>query len=369
MNIPEKAEVKEKERRVRKYLQENNYDAMIIGRQDNFYWYTCGGNNRVVITSETGFSVLVITRDQTYVIAQVMDAQRVMDEELQGLDMELVRLKWYEESREQKAAQITKGMRVLSDIPVEGAQCQPGEIYKLHYPLTSNEIEKCRWIGNKTEEILRKVADEIKPGMTEHEVEAMFLYEYGRENMNCEVVLVGSDERIAKYRHPNPSDKKIGKLALIHPGVRKWGLHANVTRMLYFGDKLPEDVRHKYEQAGMLEAATISMCIPGEKFSEILNARKQLLKEYGLADEWEYHYPGGITGYLLCDASVCGSPDSRAVINQTYDWFVTITGVKVEELSVNTEKGREVLSVTGKWPVRVYEYNGQKFALPTILMK
>jgi Xaa-Pro dipeptidase len=369
MNIPEIAEVKEKERRVREYLDKNGYDAMIIGRQDNFAWFTCGGDNRVVITSEAGFTLLVITKDKICAVSQTMDGARMFDEELQGLDIEPVFLKWYEQSREMKAADLVKGMRVIADIPVAGTVYAPSEVYRLHYPLTDREIEKYRWIGSKTEDILSKVANEIKPGMTEHEIEAMFLYEYGKNGMTADVVLVGSDERITKYRHSNPSDKKIEKLVLLHPAVRKWGLHANVTRMVYFGDRLPEDIERKYQLVCEMEAATISMCVPGHRFNSILEVRKQLLRDSGYEEEWELHYPGGITGYLLCDPTVCVSPEARVSINQAYDWFITITGVKAEELSINTEKGREVLSATGKWPLKEYSWNGESIRLPQFLMR
>lgn len=369
MNIPDIMEFKEKERRIKEFLDISGYEACIIGRQDNFSWFTCGGNNRVVTTSEVGFTILVITKAATYAISQIMDGPRVFEEELQGLDIQPVFLKWYEESREEKAAQLIKGLRTLSDIPLEGAVCAPKEIYKLHFPLTEQEIEKCRWLGSKTEEVIRKVADEIKPGMGEHEIEAMFLFEYGKINATPEVLLIGSDERISKYRHPNPSDKKFEKFILLHPGLRKWGLHANVTRMIYFGDKLPEDIHQKYEIVNHLQAQAVSMCIPGQKFSDILETRKKLLKDAGYEEEWKYHYPGGVTGYLLCDPTVCNTPSAEVVINQAYDWFITITGVKVEELSINTSKGREVVSVSGKWPTKEYEFNGQKFNLSKILMK
>ena len=369
MNIPDIKEVIEKERRVREFLDKSGYEAMIIGRQDNFAWFTCGGNNRVVTTSEIGFAYLVITKKQIYCIAYMMDGPRVFDEELHGLEIEPVFLKWYEENLTEKAAQLTRGMNTISDVPVEGADLTVSEIYKLHYPLTEQEILKLRWIGAKTEEIIRKVADEVTPGMMEHEIEAMFLYECGKINATPEVLLIGSDERIAAYRHPNPSNKKVRKLILLHPALRIWGLHANVTRMVCFEDTLPEDIRNKYETANILQAQAISMCVPGERFHRILGVRKEHMKAAGYEDEWEKHFPGGITGYLLCDPSVCGKSDTEVVINQAYDWFITITGVKVEELSINTKAGREIPSVAGRWPVKDYSCNGQTFKLPQILMK
>lgn len=369
MNKPDILEIKEKERRVREFLNISGYEAVIIGRQDNFSWYTCGGNNRVVITSELGFSILIITLDKTYLVSQVMDGPRTMDEELQGVDIEPVFLRWYEESREEMAEKLIKGLKAISDIPLHGAEYSPSEIYNLHDPLTEKEIEKCRWIGSKTEEIIRKVADEIKPGMTEHEVEAMLHFEYAKYNITPEVMLIGSDERISKYRHPCPSDKKIERLVMLHPGVKKWGIHANVSRMVYFGDEIPEDIKKRYKAACEIEAAAISMCVPGTKFSQILEVEKKVYKENGFEDEWRNHFQGGITGYLLADAALCKNPNAIVKINQTYDWFITITGVKVEELSINTAKGVEVLSSTGRWPTETFEYNGKRLKLPQILTR
>jgi Xaa-Pro aminopeptidase len=369
MNIPDIAEVREKNRRIKEFFDTTGYEAIIIGRQDNFAWYTCGGNNRVVITSESGVTILIITKSAVYAVSQKMDGSRVLDEELKGLDVEPVFLKWFEVSREAKTAEIIKGLRAVSDIPIEGADFKPSEIYRLHYPLSEKEIDKLRFIGSKTESIIRKVADQLKPGMRERDAEAMFLYEYGLCDMTADVLLIGSDERISKYRHPNPSDKKIGHYLLLHPAIRKWGLHANVTRLVYFGDRVPDDIKRKYEAACQIQAEAISMCIPGEKFAEILEAQKRLYAKTGFSDEWQNHFQGGITGYLLADPTLCMNPDAAVSKNQAYDWFITITGVKVEELSINTGSKREVLSAAGHWPVKDYCANGEVFSLPQILLK
>jgi len=366
---PDVNEYKEKQRRVREFFENTGYEALIIGRRDNFAWYTCGGDNRVITTTERGFTVLVITQDKTYCVAHLMDGPRVFDEELQGLEIEPMFLKWYEATLEEKAVQLTKGKKVISDIPVDMAECLPEKIYSMHYPLTEKEIEKCGWIGEKVEEIVCKVADEIKPGITEYDIQAMMLQEFGRYDIIVDNLLVGSDERILKYRHPVPTDKKVERFVLLHPAVKKRGLHANITRMLYLGDKVPDDIQKKYDIANMLEAAAVSMCIPGGKFSTIFDTRKKLLKQYGFEDEWERHFTGGPTGYQLCDACICNDPEAIVSPNQTYDWFITLPGVKVEELSVNTSKGWDILSVTGKWPVKEYSYDSQTFELPQILLK
>lgn len=370
MNIPDIHEVRGKETKVREYLVKNGYDAMIIGRIDNFAWFTDGGNSKVILPSETGFALIVITRLRRYLISQVMDMTRIMEEELEGIDFdEYIPLHWYEVSREEKAMELVKGCRVISDIPVEGAECLPDEIYKLHYPLTSKEIAKLRWLGDKAEEIITEVAFEISPGMSEHEIEAMLMYRYARENINCNVLLTGSDERIFKYRHPNPSSKRIDKYVLLAPVPSRWGLNAPLTRLIYFGDKIPLEIEEKYNAVCRIAAAAISMCVTGTKFSDILAMQKKLYKEMGYENEWKNHYQGGVTGYRIVNASLCNDPESIVQINEAYAWFITITGVKSEELSVNTGDARELLTVTGKWPTKEYDFNNQKLKLPEILKR
>lgn len=362
------ADFREKLQRVRTFFTETGRGALIIGRRDNFAWFTGGGDNTVVRNSELGFSLLVITETSVIHVAQVMDGPRILDEELQGLDAEPVFLRWYEHSREQRAAELVKGLKAVSDIPIEGAAYLPKEVARLHYPLTAAEIEKCRIIGRKTEEIIAKVAASISPGMREREVEGMFLAEYAHEGMSCDVLLIGSDERIGKYRHPSPSDKAIDRLVLLHPAVRKWGLHANVTRMLYFGDRVPSEVAARYDAACRIETAAVSLCIPGRKFSEILEVEKRIYGETGFPEEWRNHYQGGITGYILADPTLCVDPDAVVRPNQAFDWFITITGAKVEELSISGTRP-EVLSACGAWPLKKYAHNGMELHLPEILRR
>lgn len=342
---------------------------MILERQDDFAWYTGGSSNQVVIGTEIGFGLLLITRKQTFLVAQVMDGPRIMEEELSGISIEPVFVRWYEKSRRDKAAELAKGMRVIADVPVPGADYQLGAIQALHYPLTGSEICKCRRLGVLTDEVLAKVSWEIKPGMSELDVEALLLYEYRKHDMSAAVILVGADDRICKFRHPTPSHRKIQRFVLIHSAVRKDGLHANVTRMVHFGAQIPHDTLDRYEAACKVEAAAICHCVPGTRFCDILEQQKQAYQGYGYPEEWRNHFQGGITGYLLVDSTQCLDQQAKVVANQAFDWFVTITGVKVEELTLTTSQGPEVVSMSGLWPAKEYEANGRRILLAQILLR
>ena len=361
-------DIEPKKDRILEYLGMNKYDGAVIGRRDNFAWFTSGGENKVLNFSDFGFSYLLITKNKIQLVSQIMDGQRVIDEELNGLEIEYVPLKWFEDSKEDTILKLTSGKNILSDIPLPECKYSPDEFYSLHYPLTPLEIERLRWLGSKSEKIIRNVSDNISSGMREVEIAGMLLGEYGKSGIECEVLMIGSDERISKYRHPLPSDKKINKFVLVHPAVKKWGLHANVTRLVSL-EKLNPEIQKRFDAACRIAGEVILSCKQGTKFIDILEKQKNLYETLGYKDEWDKHYHGGISGYLLADATVGMNPDLSVTNNQAYDWFITITGVKVEELSINVNNNIEVPSIDGAWPVKKYEINGQILELPQILCR
>lgn len=367
MNIANIADYQEKQIRLRAYMAENGYDYAVLTRRDNFAWFTCGGDNKVLRNSEEGVGTLVISPNDVVCIAKHMDSDRIGDDELQGLPIERKTIYWYDGSSQEAAMKLTKG-RVVSDTDIPGADNRWYDILGLHYPLTENEVIKYREIGALCDKLLVEVAQRIHPGMTEHEIEAEVLYAYGKHNMTPKVLLIGTDERIAKYRHPNASPKKLERLALIHPAAEKGNLHANITRMVYFGDTLPKELEEKYDLLNYLQAQYFSMAKTGARFGELYEERKRILAEHGYPDEWRHHAMGCVTGYTLgTDAPLVNNELVRR--NMALDMFITLQGAKAEELALTGDDGAEVLSAAGHWPTRVYEYGGRKYQLPVIMMR
>lgn len=107
-------DIEPKRDRILKYLDSKGYDGAVIGRRDNFAWFTSGGENKVLNFNEIGFSYLVIFKDKIQLVSQIMDGQRVIDEELNGLDMEYIPLKWYENSKEDTVLKLTSGKNILA---------------------------------------------------------------------------------------------------------------------------------------------------------------------------------------------------------------------------------------------------------------
>lgn len=367
MHQPDLTEVRQKLDRIRAYMEQHGLTGVVIARKDNFSWLSCGGNSCVVVPDQEGVGAFVVTKERLYLVAQVMDGQRLLDEELGGMEIDYVPLHWYEGSRIRKAIEIA-GKTPAADVPADGAQYILSDLYSLQYPLTENEIRKLRWAGKKVDEVLRQTAHEIQPGMVDYEAEAILLSKFAKINIYCDVLLIGTDERIFRYRHPSPSGAKLGRYVFLHPAARYEGLHINVTRSIYFGDSLPDEIQRPYRTALDVEAACISSCIPGKYWCDILEMQKSMLRQRGYPEEWRNHFPGGRTGYSVCECDFSLSTERRIVDKECYDWFITVTGAKVEELSQNIAGKHEVLSSTGNWPVRRYEINKEVIDLPDVLL-
>jgi Xaa-Pro dipeptidase len=362
------ADVQMKMARVRRFLAREGLDALVLGRQDSFAWATAGGDSRVIATNEMGAGYLVLTPDRKWLVSYTMDGQRLIDEQVRDQGYEPVTLYWHQGSPEDKVLELTRGMKVGADFALPGARCYGSEIVDLHYPLTDLDLARCRWIGQEANRILTRVAQSLEPGMTEREVAARLLHEYALAGMTIDVLIVGFDKRIWRYRHPMPTSRALQRYALLHPAARRWGLHANVTRLVHFGEP-PAETRRAMDGVATLGARVAAILAPGVRFADVLAEEKRIYAELGYPDEWHAHFQGGITGYTLADPSRCLDPEARVVERQAYDYLHTISGAKFEELMLLTENGVAFASLGPGWPVRQVPVPGGEIVVPDVLVR
>ena len=360
----------EKEGRVGAAMQKKGVSVAVVGRQDNFAWLTTGGANGIMECSESGDALLVLDPPKRTLVAYSMDADRILNEQLGGIDCEVRKLHWYDGSLGNAVIDLVKDRHCVADIDLGSDSCKsdPGFFHSLHYPLTPTETKNYASFALAAERVLWDVGREIVAGMTEREVEQRLRAAFAAAGMRPIVVLVGSDARIEAYRHPTPTDKVIERVVMMAPAVRKNGLTIPITRMVSFGAVDPETAR-RYDSVRSIAAHTIAMSRPGQRFAEIIEVQKSLYSELGLGEEWRGHFLGGITGYIVNDPTK--GFDSTAALSerQTFNWYITASGVKCEETVLSGAHGGTVLSVGGIWPTTEFDVSGFKVNLPDILQK
>ena len=84
-------EVGVKEGRLTRLMEMKGLDGILLKKQPNFSWFTAGGLTMVGIATEMGMTSLLVTRTGRFLIANRIEAPRMMDEEgLASLGFELL---------------------------------------------------------------------------------------------------------------------------------------------------------------------------------------------------------------------------------------------------------------------------------------
>ena len=361
-----KSEMAEKERRARAIMDENGLGALVLSSQANFAWITCGGDNHVSIASEGGVASVVITRDAKYIVCDNIEAARIMDEETVGQGFEHVSCDWWEDKKPVLIREIADGKVIGSDMPMPDAAVVEKNIAMHRRSLTPEEIDRYRLVGQATAVCMSEACRAIVPGMTEFEIAAVLDEEVVSRGMIPNVTLIAVDDRISKYRHPIPTNKKLEKYAMLVVGARKWGLILSATRLVHFG-KISDELRRKHNAVVEVDAAFISATRTGTRVGKVFVSAQEAYARTGFADEWQLHHQGGPTGYLARDYRANANTEDTVQPNQAFAWNPSITGTKSEDTVIAMEAGTEVLSIGADWPLIDVEVDGRIIPRPDIL--
>jgi Xaa-Pro dipeptidase len=353
-----------KVKKLRDWMNSQKFDAVLLSRCDNFAWLTVGGDNHVVMNTEFGVGHLLITAEAQYLLAYSMDGPRLMEEQIPGQGYALITSDWYAGDPRLKMNEQVTG-RIASDSNFQGTQDISAEIYLLHDPMTDLELDRLRWLGRTTGLVFEKAASIIHPGLTEWEIASILTSIFRANQIELDVLLVGTDDRARTFRHFIPTGRKLEKYVLMNPAARRWGLHANVSRCINFGP-LDKEIGQSYAIAAAVLTEMMATVGPDTEFSGILDKMRRSFTNQNLSEGWKQHFPGGVTGYVLADSRCL--TDLKMIQNQAYDWFATMPGIMIEELSILGSTGLEIPSLGEKWPLKNFGESGNKILLPDIFV-
>ena len=158
-------EVLVKEKRLRGLMETRGLDGILLKEQPDFSWFTAGGLNMVGIATEMGMTSLLVTRTGRYLIANKIEAPRMMNEEgLADLGFQLLEHEWYVDREADLVEKVAGSLgRVGAYVGFGGCQNVDGDIKKLRYSLTGSEIERYLFLGEKLSAALEKVMLGIRP--------------------------------------------------------------------------------------------------------------------------------------------------------------------------------------------------------------
>lgn len=349
------------------FLRKKRLDGVLIRTRANFSWVTGGRDNHIVQTTEQGVADLLIFPNKSYCIASKMESARIHDEELANQGYEFVTPEWYE-GHDAAILRLCEGKTVGSDLPFFHLIDVAQELAELRYTLTEEEVDRYRRLAQKAAKALEDTCRQIEPGWTEHEIAAHLAGKVMRDGITPQVLLVATDERIFRYRHPIPTDKRLQQYAMIVLCAEKWGLVANATRFVHFGP-LPAELEANKWKLAEIDLAMNLATRPGVAIRDIFQTAIDTYGKVGYPDDWRLLHQGGPTGYASREFLAVPGVAGIVQVNQAFAWNPAIRGIKSEDTMLVRAEENEFLTHTGEWVYMEMEKAGRTYHRPDILIR
>jgi Xaa-Pro aminopeptidase len=367
-------EINEKAARLVNMLAANNLGGVLVSSQHNFSWLTAGGTNGVDLSREAGSGALLVRSDgRCFVLASRIEMPRLLNEELAKEEFEPIEFPWEEEKASPEflpALALTllrKGSALASDV-VLGADAVAIEpaIARCRYQLTGSEIERFRLLSSDAARSIGDLARSLEPGETEREIARHVVDVLAAHDIRAVVNLVAADERIQKYRHPVPTDRRWEKLLMIVVCARRAGMIASFTRLVSSG-AISDDLRHRTLASAQVNAKLLAATQPNVSGADLYRLAARTYAEVGFENEEKLHHQGGASGYRTRDWIAHPACTERVQLHQVFAWNPSVTGTKVEETCITFAHGVEVLTTTPDWPQIPVRVAGREYLSPDIL--
>jgi hypothetical protein len=345
----ERAELDAKLATIRRALEATGLSGVRLRSHDWFAWVTCGGSNAVLTTSELGVAEVFVTPTDGFVLTDAIEAARLEREELpRGLTV--AAFPWARpEDRGAFVCDHVRGGPVASDAPCSGELPLPDELTSARRRLHPAELDRYRVLGRVAAEAMTEVLEGATPEATERDLAGAGAEALLRRGIHPALILVAGSRRLPLYRHPTPTEERLGDRAMVVFCGRRHGLFANLTRFVSFRGPTPEERRLALAVA-TVEAAAWEASVPGRTLGDVYDAIVLTYARLGFAGAELEHHQGGITGYR--SREVLAVPGSRTVIDPqvALAWNPSLPGAKIEDTVVTSEGGLEVLTADRAWP-------------------
>ena len=361
------AELDAKHDKLVEWMRAQKLAGVILRRHENIGWLTGGAVEvRVLTPCETGVGWLLVTAEgKRYYFTTENEAPRLHDEEFGALDFEPIIFPWWADDTLEVASNLPGGP-LGSDTPGPGLTTV--NLYPLRASLTETEIARFRWLGLETAAATVEALNQVEPGLSEYDLEAITSAGLLRRGIQPSVYLYAVDDRILKYKHAVPRGKRLKHYGMLNLCSRKWGLTISMTRFIHFG-ALPAELAACFKSAAQVNAAVMNASRVGATSAELFKVLQAAYGAEGFAGEERMHHQGGPTGYWEREWIATPAGTETVVNNQAFAWNPSIRGGKTEDTVLLHNGVIENLTPTPELPSIAANVEGSTYAATGVLVK
>lgn len=320
-------------------------DGVLLTRRDNIACLTEGASYYVVERAEIGVASLLIMRDKVLLLAPDNELPRILAEEPLPFACDTRSYAWF-----QTLESVLPPGKFASDTPQRGMSDVQSQMINLRQGLNTVEQQRFRTLGRDAAQIVERVARQLRAGVTEWQVEAEIAAACLAHGIRPMCTLVAADERIAAFKHPVPTEKKLQRKMLITLGAERQGLHVSLTRLVHIGEP-DEALRQRHQALCQIHADMLRATQPGQPWKAVFQSIQKAYQAHGYADGWRDHHQGGPAGYGCRDWIITPETPGEVQSETALVWNPTLSGVKSEDTFLLHAEGCEALTRIADWPL------------------
>lgn len=364
VNPDRRADIDAKHERVAKFLEEQGWEGLLILEPANVAWFTSGATARGLCPDWEQPAVF-ITPTQRWLLASNAEAQRLFDEELDGMGFLLKEWQW-DWRRDYLLRSLAQAKRLGCDRQELDLPSAAEWLRERRRRLTPYEQACCKSLAEVVVHAVEAACRNMQPRDTEREVAGQVAHRLLRRGAWPVHISVGADGRTQKYRRHGFTAVPVERWCTVSATARKYGLHVSVTRTVSFG---PPDkaLVEAHQSACKVLAALIAASWPDTIVGEVFQAARRIYDLVGAEHEWHAAPLGYVLGREPVEAILY--PDSQSAMQEgwTLLWSPSVGPALTGEAVVVTAQGPQVLTTVEAWPVVLVRVSGIQVQIAGIL--
>ena len=290
-------------------------------------------------------------------LANAIEMPRLLAEELEGLDYEPIEYPWTDDQDPARA--VARGAkrarrerharRRLAAARTSG--CSRRRCRARASLLTDGDIARYRALGRDAGLMLGNVCRALTPGDDERDIARAIMDGAAGLRARPIVTLVGSDERLRRFRHPVPTAspwRAGGHVSRSAPSATGWSCRCRASSSAGAPGDL--DARTRATAHGLRPPARRDAS-GRDRRAQLYAVAADAYADAGFPGEELKHHQGGAIGYRAREWVAHPNSQESVQARQAFAWNPTITGTKVEDTALVIDDRLEMLTTTPDWPV------------------
>lgn len=342
-------EVAAKRQQIEDFLADHSLDALLVSRHENIAWSTAGlVEVRIASVREVGAASLLFARGGgSWYLTTNNEAPRLADEEFAALDFKPIIQRWYANDLLAAARTVVPNGTIAADDPSSGLPV--ASMKPLRLQLTESEIARYRWLGSSVADAVTDALFELRPGISEAEMQAAMAQHLLKRRILPSVLLTATDDRIRRYRHAVPREGVLERLGMLNLCARRWGLSISITRYVHFGP-FPAELEEAFAAVPHVNAALLHATREGATSDALFDVAQKAYADQGAPGEEQLHHQGGPTGYWEREWIARPGGTESILDRQAVAWNPSLRGAKVEDTVLLHGGKLELLTPTPRLP-------------------